>query len=125
MRTILVVEDYQPWRQLVAAWLREAGFVVLEAADADTALKRADRAHAIAAFVLDSLVPGPDPVDLGARLRELQPDAATLRISGHDAADLRRAGLLGKREPLLRKPFSREQLLEAIDAVLAGVPAAR
>ncbi len=124
MRTILVVEDYRPWRQLVAGWLREAGFVVLEAGDADTAVKRASRGGTIAGFVVDSLVPGPVPFDLNARLRELQPDAAMLRISGHDADDLRRAGLLGADEPLLRKPFSREQLLDAIDAVLAAPAAA-
>jgi CheY-like chemotaxis protein len=73
VRTILVVEDYGPWRQLVAGWLREAGFVVLEAGDADTAVRRATRGGSIAAFVLDSLVQGPEPASLGAQLRELQP----------------------------------------------------
>jgi DNA-binding response OmpR family regulator len=120
VRTILVVEDYGPWRQLVAGWLREAGFVVLEAGDADTALKRAARGGSIAAFVLDSLVLGPEPTALGEQLREVQPEAVTLRMSGHDPDDLRRVGLLGEREPLLRKPFSREQLLEAVESVLAA-----
>jgi hypothetical protein len=41
-------------------------------------------------------------------------------MSGHDADALRRAGLLGEREPLLRKPFSRDQLLEAVDSALTG-----
>jgi CheY-like chemotaxis protein len=120
VRTILVVEDYGPWRQLVAGWLREAGFVVLEAGDPETAVQRAHRPGSISAFVVDSLLPGAAPFDLGERLRELQPDAVTLRMSGHDAADLRRAGLLGDREVLLRKPFSREQLLEAIETALVA-----
>jgi DNA-binding response OmpR family regulator len=120
VRTILVVEDYRPWRQLVAGWLREAGFVVLEAGDAETAVKRAERPGSIDAFVVDSLLPGPAPCDLSTQLRELQPAAATLRMSGHDAAELRRVGLLGERELVLRKPFSRDQLLEAVDAALGA-----
>jgi two-component system, cell cycle sensor histidine kinase and response regulator CckA len=120
VRTILVVEDYGPWRQLVAGWLREAGFVVIEAGDVETAVKRAERPGSIDAYVVDSLLPGAEPFDLGSQLRELQPAAAALRMSGHDPAELRRAGLLGERELMLRKPFSRDQLLEAVDAALGA-----
>jgi hypothetical protein len=43
-------------------------------------------------------------------------------MSGHDADALRRAGLLGEHEPLLRKPFSRDQLLAAVETVLPASP---
>jgi PleD family two-component response regulator len=66
---VLIVEDEDSIRELYAAELAAAGFMVLEAADGATALEKAMQfgPHAV---VLDLMLPGIDGFKVARKLRE-------------------------------------------------------
>ncbi|MBK8164419.1 MAG: response regulator [bacterium] len=121
--TILVAEDEPMVRELTADCLARAGFTVLSAADGEAALELA-AAHAgpLDLLLTDVVMPRLGGRELAARLRAARPDLRVLFISGYtdDARDLREAA--GPGGDFLHKPFSPEELVARVRALLgAGV----
>lgn len=123
-RTILVVDDEEEVRRLAGLYLRDAGYRVLEAADGRRALEVVAR-HAPDLVVLDLVMPEMEGAETIQELRRARPGLRVLAISGVVGADfyLHAAKMLGASDTL-RKPFSREQLLRAIEPLLDGEGAA-
>ena len=67
---ILLVDDDQRLRQLLAEYLRESGFAITEAADGKQLMTALDRGH-FDLIVLDLMLPGEDGLSLCRRLRGL------------------------------------------------------
>jgi CheY-like chemotaxis protein len=98
---ILMVDDEDDVRRLAGIFLRDAGFDVLEAANGVQVMPEKEGAETVQA------------------LRRLRSDLPVLAISGVVGADfyLHAAKMLGA-SATLRKPFTREQLIGAIEPLL-------
>jgi two-component system OmpR family response regulator len=123
--TILIVEDEDPIRELVATALRFTGFAVETVATGREALATA-RNNAFDLIVLDVNLPDLDGFEICRKLRAdgLQTPIVFL-TARDDPADLR-AGFTGGGDDYVTKPFSLEELLLRIEAVLrrTAAPAA-
>ena len=79
---ILVVDGEELPRLISAAYLKEAGFRVLESADADNALKLLESRTDIRAVVLDAAIPGTiDGTALAQRIYQRWPRIGLLIVS--------------------------------------------
>ena len=116
---ILVVDDEPGIREMLAAWLRTAGFECDTAGDAEAALEAAGcRAPDVA--LLDIALPGKDGVWLARALRQRHHDTALIMVTGLQRFDAAVEGMhLGILDYLL-KPFTRGELLDALRSALAS-----
>ncbi len=116
--TILVVEDNAGLRRIVVRQLREAGYRVLEAADAEAALTVVDSPEPIHLLLTDIVMPGAmDGRDLAHIAAARRPGLRTLLTSGFPDARLGASGPhCGAR--LLSKPYRKQDLRRAVREVL-------
>ena len=117
---VMVVDDHPMWRDAVERDLQAAGFdVVAVAATGDEALARVPAARP-QVVVLDLQIPGPNGVEVTARVIEHDPSARVLILSASgeqaDVLEAVKAGATG----YLVKSASREELLDAVRRVAAG-----
>ena len=116
--TVLVVEDEEMIRTLVADLLTAHGYRVLETADAEEALAQS-RAHPgrIHLLITDVVMPKTSGVELARRLRESRPDLPVLLTSGYSGEALQRSAEAVEAE-ILRKPFTPATLLERVASMI-------
>jgi CheY-like chemotaxis protein len=122
MARLLVVDDDPDLRRVAAAALEHAGHAVRVAADGAEAL-RMFRAEPADLVLTDFHMPNQDGLQLIMALRTLAPQVPLILMSGGDRTQ--QLGLLGTMRLLditatLSKPFSLHELLDTIDAALAG-----
>ena len=112
--TVLVVEDQEEVRRLACTILREGGYEVLEAADAEEALNLARRhAGVIRLMLTDVIMPGMNGKELASRIAPLRPTTRVIFMSGYtDRVALEEDAVL------LEKPFTADRLLERVRTVL-------
>lgn len=124
---VLLVEDEPEVRRVIRMQLIETGHLVLEAADAAEAVRLLDTVPTITALVSDVAMPGAmDGRALGRLARQMRPDLRIILISGHDSTfsaansghPLSPSGSIA----LLRKPFTRKELADAILAAQPSLP---
>lgn len=118
-KLILVVEDEQPIREMIAFSLRRAGFEVGEAPDSRTARVRiADRRPDL--VIVDWMLPDGSGLELTRQLkrdgdtRELPVIMLTARAAEGDKV----SGLESGADDYITKPFSPRELVARINAVL-------
>lgn len=111
--TVMVVDDEPLVRTLCRRILEDAGYQVCEAANGMEALTLLPN-RGPGAVVTDLRMPKMDGLTLATHLAGLSPPIPILFISGFDQQH-DRASALG---PVLRKPFSREQLVAGVRRVL-------
>jgi DNA-binding response OmpR family regulator len=118
--TILVADDEQDIRELVAYRLSRSGYHVVQACDGEEAFRLAAEQVPDMA-VLDVMMPRLDGFELTQRLRDTQ---ATHRLpillmsASVQDADISR-GFAAGADDYLTKPFTPNELLERVQAVLA------
>ncbi len=108
-RTILLADDQDPVRSTVKMLLESQGYTVTEAVDGVEAVERyLQTSPRFQAVLLDVDMPGLDGVQAMAKIREHDPEAPIILVSGavHDL-DVSDA-------VLLPKPFASAELIEAI-----------
>jgi two-component system, OmpR family, response regulator len=123
---LLVVDDEPNIRELLSASLRYAGFDVATAADGNEAL-RAARAQRPDLLVLDVMMPGVDGFDVVRRMRGEGLQFPVLFLTARDSTDDKVTGLTLGGDDYVTKPFSLEEVVARIRAVLrrhAGAVAA-
>jgi len=121
--TILVVEDEAGVRAVAVAFLRSLGYSTYEAANADRALELLRQHDDIALLFSDVVLgSGMNGVELARAASQARPDVPALLTSGyeHDVS-VGEDGTL-KTLPLLRKPYRREELSDAVRRVLDRGP---
>lgn len=114
---LLIVEDEDKMRQLLAKGLREEGFAVDTAADGP----QGEEMAAIQDYdliVLDRMLPGKDGVAVCRDLRAQDVQAPILMLTALDAVADRVSGLNSGADDYLAKPFAFEELLARIQALL-------
>jgi CheY-like chemotaxis protein len=114
--TVLLVQDGDALRDVGAMTLQHAGYRVLEAADGEAGEDRA-RLYAgpIDLLVTDIGLPRRDGRELAGRVRADRPGVKVLYVSGAPTTDTA-DGLF------LAKPYSPDQLLDAVRRALGWTP---
>ncbi len=117
--TILVVEDEDPLRMLIARALRALGYTVLEAAEGTSAIRTA-AAHPgeIHLLVSDVVMPGPSGPEVASQIARARPSMRILYISGYTDDALGQHGVLDGSVEFLSKPFTPRTLGEKVRDVL-------
>src|SRR4051794_6583704 len=115
--TILVVEDEDPIRELVATALRFTGFEVETVASGRDALSTA-RNGSFDLIVLDVNLPDVDGFDICRKLRADGMQVPIVFLTARDDPSDLRAGFTGGGDDYATKPFSLEELMPRIEAVL-------
>jgi signal transduction histidine kinase len=118
--TLLVVEDESAVREIACSALRDLGYIVLEAADGEEAL-RVFNAHVgiVDLLLSDVVLPGKVRArDMVERISSLRPDVKVLYMSGYTENAIVHHGRLDDGVQLISKPFKREQLAHKVAQVL-------
>jgi two-component system OmpR family response regulator len=114
---LLVVEDEEMILELLSGSLRFAGFDVVTAVSGAEAL-RAVTASRPDLVLLDVMLPDGDGFDVVRRLRSSGPDVPVIFVTARDGVHERVAGLALGADDYVTKPFSLDEVLERIRAVL-------
>ncbi len=116
---VLLVEDEDLVRVLARSILAAEGHAVREASDGREALAVAGAVEEpFDLLVTDVIMPGMGGADLARALTEKDPALKVIFISGYAGEALGKQGELSEGVHLVRKPFSRGDLLRMIDRVM-------
>ena len=119
MTTILIAEDDDGIRELILTTLRRRGFTVLSAVDGRQAMDLiAARDLSIDVLVSDVAMPEIGGIELLGLARERRPEMALVMMSGTNRLELR-SDAIASDVTLLEKPFTLNDLTDAIDAAIA------
>ncbi|MEV6239250.1 response regulator transcription factor [Lentzea sp. NPDC051838] len=114
---LLVVEDEPSIRELLCASLRFAGFTVSSAATGGEALSAA-RSEAPDLVLLDVMLPDRDGFEVVRRLRSGGVQVPVIYLTARDGSDDRITGLTVGGDGYITKPFSLEEVIARVTAVL-------
>lgn len=114
---LLVVEDEPNIRELLATSLRYAGFEVHTAPDGASAIEMAQREQPDL-LVLDVMLPDMDGFTVTRRLREDGRHMPIVFVTARDSVDDKVKGLTVGGDDYVTKPFSLEEVIARIRAVL-------
>ena len=118
---ILVVDDEEMARVVIARMLTDAGFVAVQASNARDALSALERADPrVGLVVTDVVMPETDGRTLGRLIGERHPGLPVLYVSGYPEHDMFHRGSPGPLSPFLQKPFSPDVLLAMVRMLLAS-----
>jgi PAS domain S-box-containing protein len=118
--TILVVEDNENMRFVVAEMLRRANYRTTEAGSAGAALQRLTDDPSIRLVITDLGLPDMPGSTLAETIGRQHPGLEVLLMSG-TSSQTEREDVLPVLGQVLRKPFSREALTQRVEEALARV----
>lgn len=114
---VLVVDDEPVLAELVSMALRYEGWDIATAADGASAIASA-RETAPDVVVLDVMLPDMSGLEVLRRLREQIPGLPLLLLTAKDAVEDRIAGLTAGGDDYVTKPFSIEEVVLRLRALL-------
>ncbi len=121
-RTVLLVEDEAALRKLTRKTLLDAGFTVLEAKDALEAIEIARQtATHIDLLLTDVIMPGMSGRALAEALSPHRPEMRVIYMSGYSDGVIAKHGIVNAELAILRKPFSKDELMRSVEDVAVGV----
>jgi PAS domain S-box-containing protein len=121
---VLLVDDEQLVRDIIAEHLEDAGFTVMSAANGTEALALLGAGEAVDALVTDLSMPGMDGIAVIRAAQMCRPGLPAVLLTGYDgdgataATGARVAGTFS----LLRKPVRGRDLIDRILTLLEGRP---
>lgn len=117
--TILLVEDEDQIRAVARGILRKHGYKVIEARDADEALRLCEsHPGTIHLLVTDVVMPHMGGPELAKRVAQARPDVKVLCMSGYTDDALIRHGAIDAGIAYLQKPITPDRLAQKVRAVL-------
>jgi two-component system, cell cycle sensor histidine kinase and response regulator CckA len=117
--TILLVEDESGVRESERKFLLLNGYIILDAADGENALRIAAEFRGLIHLVItDVVMPRMGGAKLANQLRAERPDLRVLFVSGYAEATVLRQGAIDLSTSFLQKPFSLKTLAHKIREVL-------
>ncbi|MGO9031879.1 response regulator transcription factor [Mycobacterium sp.] len=114
---VLVVDDEAVLAEMVSMALRYEGWNIATAGDGSSALESA-RAQRPDVVVLDVMLPDMSGLDVLRKLREQNPQLPVLLLTAKDAVEDRIAGLTAGGDDYVTKPFSLEEVVLRLRALL-------
>ena len=118
--TVLLVEDSDSVRAVVAKMLEEGGLTVLQASGGEEALAFTRRGEAqIDLLLTDIVMPSMSGVELADRLERERPDVRILFMTGYADEVVVNEGILGKGRECIGKPFTQEQITRRVRKLLS------
>ena len=121
MRKILVVEDEDAIREVVALNLRLAGYEVTEAASAEQALAVFSPSAGFDVAVLDIMLPGMNGFSLCETIRRDSASIGIIMLSAKTLETDKINGLSIGADDYMTKPFSVSELLARVEALVRRV----
>ena len=119
--TILVVEDDKILRGLAVKLLQEGGYHVIEAEDAENALKiLSSTGVEVDLLLTDIVMPGQTGVELLAEAKRIRQNLRAVFMSGYAGDLVTQHGVLVQEHSFLEKPFTKRALLTKVYSVLHG-----
>ena len=116
---LLVVEDDESVRTMIARLLQSEGYEVLQAEDGREALELIERRSGPVDLVItDVVMPKMNGRELAASLKVQRPKLPVLFISGYTDDEMVRRGLIEPNNPFLSKPFTPEVLAAKVRFLL-------
>jgi two-component system, cell cycle sensor histidine kinase and response regulator CckA len=113
--TVLLVEDSDQVREVVRSQLERAGYRVLVARDADSAIGVAiTYTGQIDLLLTDIMLPGMSGPDLELELRKSRPALGVLFMSGYTERVVLRRAAFSRHKIALNKPFSMKELTTVV-----------
>ena len=120
--SVLVVEDQNDVREVMAMQLRDLGHRIRTAPDADAALKVLESGEPVDLLLTDVVMPnGVSGIELAEEARRLRPDLPIVIVSGY-LRDRPGPTAIPDGVAFLEKPFRQAQLAETIVRALAPAP---
>ncbi len=121
--TILVVEDEQGVRELIAEMLRQQGYNVLKAADGAEAIRISEQhSGPIHMLLTDVVMPHMSGKQLADTLLAARASLKVLYLSGYTENTVVHHGVLNPELEFLGKPFTQEGLAKKVREVLDRAP---
>lgn len=114
---LLVVDDSADTRELLQRILSSQGYEVLGAGDVARALKLLEGTK-IDLVITDLKMPGASGLDLVRHIRENLKESEVMMITGYPSVEGAVAAVKSGAEGYLPKPFTHEELLNAVDRVM-------
>src|SRR5262249_43577867 len=117
--TVLIVEDAPDVLGTAAAMLRSLGYSVVEAADGPAALAALQEGSRIDVLFPDVILPrGRAGHHLAPPAAAHRPQLKIIYTSGYDESVIVHEGVVDEGVTLLRKPYTKEILLAAIEKIM-------
>ena len=124
--TVLLVEDDDGLRGFALRALRENGYTVIAARNAEEAVRLCeDNAARISLLLTDTVMPGMNGYELYGILSKRCPGVKVIFMSGYADAELLSTRLADEKLPFLQKPFSADYLSGKVREVLDPPAAAK
>lgn len=116
---VLVVDDEEYVRGIVASMLKSMGYEAVEASDGDKGLAIFnDPASQFDACIIDLTMPGMGGIELLERIRDLDADIPILLVSGYSRHEVRQREAKSTNVSFLQKPFTLDQFRTSMGAQL-------
>ena len=117
--SVLIVEDEPDILKIMTLTLKQEGFNVLSADNAEDAIELArEQAEKITLTVSDIILPGMNGIDMSKMLLIMNPRMKFLFMSGYSADTLEEYGKFSEESNFISKPFSLIRFLNMIQIVL-------
>lgn len=115
---ILIVDDDDPVRLMLARLLRIQGYAVLQAASAAQARRTLDQQRPDL-VISDIIMPGESGIELRRGIADAWPELPVILISGYSAEGPAEFAARTANTAFVQKPFAAEQLLTLVRQTLA------
>jgi DNA-binding NtrC family response regulator len=119
--TILVVDDDDPVRVMLARLLRTQGYTVLQAAHAAEARAILD-AQRPDLVISDIVMPGESGIELRRGILERWPELPVILISGYSAEGPAEFAARTPNTTFVQKPFAADHFLSLVERILENTP---
>ena len=121
MKRVLLVEDEDSIREMVALNLKMAGWEVLEAPSAERALELMHQSQPCDAALLDIMLPGMDGLSLCETIRRDNSAIGIIMVSAKGQEEDKIRGLSIGADDYITKPFSVSELIARLEAMARRV----
>ncbi len=113
---ILVVDDKFSDRETLKTILEDKGYRVAAAKDGTEAIEMVKSKHYDIIF-LDVILPGIDGVETFEHVKEIDPEATVIMMTGYTEEDLVRKAVSEGAYTCIYKPFNMEKLIELVEGI--------
>lgn len=120
-QSVLVIDDEDAVRGVLTRMLQASGYATTAAPNAAAALACFTAGQRFDLVICDQRMPAMSGNECLQHIWSMVPDQRVLRVAGASQDADEAAEALGRRTPVLVKPFTMERLLESVrDAIASG-----